>query len=296
MKIISKKISLLLVFLSSCYMENKPKPKIECVSTQGVVNPLIFKLLNLTGVSCDDQALASVVDVTQQHWLRKSGTERWDIENKEVPHQQEIYKICDQLGMFQEITPEHQNYEYAFILGALFSRMKVRLEYLIECFKQGVRFNSVVFLTGSRPANAAQGENQEALEQWVNSKIEVMPQTEAEILKFIYDHIQMPDEMRKIPIQIINVPMLQNPDSSFARPTTADTVEYWLKTNPKPGKILAISNQPYIWYQHSVMQTLLPNLFEVDTVGQGSFVDQKIGVLLDTLARILYQKKIKLQL
>lgn len=297
MNFISRKICAiaLFVFLSGCFIQNKSEPKVEFVSKQGIVNPMIVKLLNLTGVLYTDGTVASVVDETQKHWLRKPGSERWDISTDSDLPREKIYKICEQLDMFSEVKPEHKEYEYVFVLGALFGTMKFRLTYLVDLWNKGIRFKTIVFLAGSRALNTAQGETQEVLEQWTNTKIENMPKTEIELLQFIYDHISMPDQMRRIPVQIVNVPMLQNSDGTFRRPTTGDTVEWWLKDNPKPGKILAVSNQPYVWYQNSVLKTLLPATFEVDTVGQACSQDQKIGLLLDTLARILYQEKMRLE-
>lgn len=297
MKIIVKQYFLLTIFLlfSGCSFQSKHEQKVEFVTQDGIVNPLIFKLLQLTDILYTDGTLSSVVDETQKHWLRKPGSERWDIQNLPYIHQQEIYKICKELKMFSEVKPEFQQYQYAFVLGGLFARMENRMAYLIDLWNQGVRFNSIIFLTGSRLANAAQGENQETLKQWANVTVDVMPQTETELLKFIYDHIKMPSAMRTLPVEIIDVPMLQNPDGTMRRANTADTIESWLKTNPKPGKILAVSNQPYVGYQNTVLKTLLPKSFEVDTVGQSCASNENIGVILDTLARTLYQEKLRIQ-
>lgn len=280
---------------SGCFFQTKHEQKVEFVSKEGVVNPLLFKLLNLTDILYTDGTLSSIVDETQKHWLRKPGAERWDIENSPHVNQQEIYKICNELQMFSEVKPEYIQYEHAFVLGAIFDKMKARFQFLIDQWNKGVRFNSIVLLAGSRAANKEQGENKEHLEKWANVKIENMPQTETELLKFIYDHIAMSEDMRKVPVQIIDVPMLYNSDGTLRRPTTADTIEAWLATHPAKGKVLAISNQPYVGYQNSVLETLIPSSFEVDTVGQGCDINQKIGLLLDTLARTLYQEKIRLQ-
>lgn len=297
MKFASMRYFLLMTIfiLSGCFFQTKHESKIEFVNNQGVANPLIFKLLNLTDILYTDGTLSSIVDETQKHWLRKPGSERWDIENNPHVNQQEIYKICEKLQMFSEIKPEHVQYEHAFVLGGIFDRMKARFQFLIDQWNNGVRFNSIVLLGSSRAANKEQGENQQHLEKWANTKIDHMPSTETELLKFIYDHIPMPEDMRKVPLQIIDVPMLQNPDGTMKRPTTADTIEAWLGAHPKIGKVLAISSQPYVGYQNSVMQTLIPASFEVDTIGQACSHDQKIGLLLDTLARTLYQEKIRLQ-
>lgn len=297
MHFFSKKYYIISIFilLSGCFTQSTKEQKVEFVADNGKINPLIIELLKLTDVVSESDTLSSIVDETQKHWLRKSGSERWDIVSDSRDNQEEIRKIFENFFFFSEIESKYTEYEYAFVLGALFERMKLRFEHLVNLWNKGVRFNSIVFLSGSRPAQEAQGENKDVLEKWANVTIEIMPQTETELLKFIYDHMVMPEEMRKLPVQIIDVPMLQNSDGTMRRPNTADTIEWWLKSNPQLGKVLAVSNQPYVWYQDSVLKTLLPSSFEVDTVGQACLPDQKIGLLLDTLARTLYQEKIRLE-
>lgn len=286
--------TIVLLFFGYFLLANKNEETVF-VHKNGQVNSLILRLLELTGVE-HDGTLPSIVTATQAQWLRKPGSERWDIQKTTASYQQELYEICNKLRMFQEIDPAYPKYEHAFVLGAIFDRMKVRFQFLIDQWNKGVRFNNIVLLAGSRAANKEQGENQENLEQWAQVKIEKMPETETELLKFIYDHIQMPEDMRKIPVQIIDVPMQKKADGTFTRPTTADTIQAWIATNPQAGKILAVSSQPYVGYQDSVMQTLIPDSFDVDTVGQACCADQKIGLLLDTLARILYQEKMRVSL
>ena len=75
------------------------------------------------------------------------------------------------------------------------------------------------------------------------------------------------------------------------RPNTEDTVEEFLKLKPKPGSYLVISNQPFILRQHSVMKSLLPRGFKIETVGYGVKSDSlNISLILDAFARLLYQE------
>ena len=75
------------------------------------------------------------------------------------------------------------------------------------------------------------------------------------------------------------------------RPTTPDTVLDWLKIKPHPGLCLAISNQPYVLYQDSVLKTVLPPSFTVETIGEKmDETSYNVSLLLDNLARFLYQE------
>ena len=77
------------------------------------------------------------------------------------------------------------------------------------------------------------------------------------------------------------------------RAQTKDTIEAWLDKSPISGKCLAISNNPYIPYQH---QTMLKTLGErncdrqlqVETVGAAAATDISVAVHLDNIARWLY--------
>ena len=93
------------------------------------------------------------------------------------------------------------------------------------------------------------------------------------------------------------------------RPTTKDTIENWIKKEElKQGTCLAISSQPHVAYQHSVLRTCLPKAFSLQTAGPAiidnlsSLDDLKnyntiqIGVILDALTRLLYQENERLKL
>ena len=81
------------------------------------------------------------------------------------------------------------------------------------------------------------------------------------------------------------------------RPNTGDTIIAWLKHNPKPGEILAISSQPYVQYQDAVLKTLIPHGFSTETIGPATVGDSEaIAVNLDNVARILYQEQERLRI
>jgi len=52
----------------------------------------------------------------------------------------------------------------------------------------------------------------------------------------------------------------------MGRPTNGYTIE-WLKLNPIPGSCIAISNQPFVLYQQTVIKILLTYLFQVESFG-----------------------------
>jgi len=287
-----------LMFLSACFADKKTeevskkaKQKIVIVDDQGHVCPQVLRLLDLSGIT-HDTSLRDIVNQTQKSWLRKPGSERWDVQSANVLYEEDARNLIFEMGLSQEVKPQETSYRYLLVLGALFSTVALRMEYAVALWKSGVRFDEIVLLGGARPMALEQGENLEKFLAWsgkeqLNSPID----TETDLLRFVYENTLMPAEMRALPVKIIDVPMLQKQDGTLRRPTTGDTIEWWLKSDPTPGACLAVSNQPFVAYQASVLKTLLPSDYPVEVVG-GALVEHKeLGVLLDTLARILYQEQ-----
>jgi hypothetical protein len=178
-------------------------------------------------------------------------------------------------------------------MGAAYPRMQTRLVHLVDLWQKGVRFDQVVLLSGARPLT--QSEQSALVDAYGLQDSTIIPLTEADAMKLVYETIDMPDAMRKVSLVVIDVPMQITKSGALARPTTGDTVNQWMELHPKPGNCLVISNQPYVAYQHSVSKTLLPKDFIVETVGAQS-TDTQIDVYLDTIARLLYQEKNRLNL
>jgi hypothetical protein len=170
-------------------------------------------------------------------------------------------------------------YDYALILGATVSRMEARLSFLAQEWERGVRFRKLVFLSGERILNPA---------------IESFPMelnTESQALVHLFNHLDLPEGMKALPLEIIDSPARLNAKGDKRRPTTKDTLVDWLKRNPDAGSCLFISNQPYIGYQDAVCRTELPLEFIIETIGPESFSNTTFAQYLDNLAKWLYQEK-----
>lgn len=262
--------------------------EVKIISSQGKVSSEIVQLLSLTGIE-HDGSLDSIIKETQASWLRKPGQERWDIVEQNWEQRAAIFNVFKKIGLLDEVKPKHLQYDYTLLMGALLSRVQTRLQSLIDVWNDGVRFNYIIILSGARPLI------DEELQAYQVSFSGTLPTTETEMMKSVYEQTAMPEEMRQIPLIIIDVPMLKNQDGTLRRPSTGDTVDLWLQSNPVPGSCLVVSNQPYILYQDSVTKCLLPDLFSVETFGQED-QNSSIGVHLDNLARCLYQEKKRLNL
>lgn len=116
------------------------------------------------------------------------------------------------------------------------------------------------------------------------------PHTESEMINLVITERDLPQKLKLAPIILIDTPTKKNVDSTISRPNTGDTIEQWLLLKPKPGSILAISNQPYIQYPDLVLKTIIPDGFTAETIGSRT-LERRISVQLDTLARILFQSQ-----
>jgi hypothetical protein len=206
------------------------------------------------------------------YWIL--GKERWEFpqdENSPV-----IRQVMQDLGCIEEVHAKEKVYTYALVLGSTEKNMKERISFLIAEWENGVRFSHVVLLSGERP---------------LDPKIEPMAgsfATESELLTHLW-LVMIPDEMRSIPYFLVTSAMKSN----GKRPTTGDTVIDWLKERPSPGHCIAISSQPFIGYQHSVLQILSPT-FTVETIGPKRQGSVPLALTLDTLAKWMYQEKLRL--
>ncbi|MDP3787802.1 MAG: hypothetical protein Q8Q60_00620 [Candidatus Chromulinivorax sp.] len=256
----------------------------EIVNAQGKPSQALLELLSLTGIE-HDGSLASIVQATQATWIRKPGTERWDINEEDRGNKELIHRQLMKMNLIDTVTPSKKKYDYALWMGAAYPRMQTRFAYLVKLWEKGVRFDQIVLLSGARPLT--DGEQSALVHDFnLGSKASI---TEADAMKLVYENTAMPDEMRKIPLVVIDVPMQIAQNGTLARPTTGDTVNAWMALQPQPGSCLVVSNQPYVAYQNSVTKTLLPSDFVVETVGEKSD-DTNIDVKLDTVAQLLYQE------
>jgi hypothetical protein len=251
-----------------------------------------------------DETLSTIVPETQKQWLRQFGKERWQVEEVFHAHKEAIRDSAFKLGLINEIAPSQRTYKYAMILGASLTRTRTRLAYLVNLWRNGVKFDCIYCLGSERPLDQAIESEEKMLDpnngemqfkpHW--QKPSKLPTTEFEMTEFVYEQSDLPEDFRAIPIQFINSPMRTTKNGTLTRPTTGDTIIDWLATKPEHGDCLFISNQPFVGYQDSVMRTYMPADFGfMETCGsaaQENPQNQNL-IFLDTLARFLYQEKMR---
>jgi len=268
------------------------------ITTDGKPTPALLGLLNIFDIQ-HDGTLKSIVDATQKSWLRPKDKERWQVEDILKGTAARVVPIIATLGCLDEIAPQEKEYTYALILGATAPAMRNRLAYLIEQWCRGVKFGKLVFLLSERPTDPVR-ENKEVLLHSTTLPIKkewqfdgALPKNEYEVMRFIYDQAELPKAFKEIPVVWINYADSKLPGDDIRKRSianTGDTVHAWLSKKPMPGSCLVVSSQPYVGYQDSVMRTLLPQEFTLETVGPPASGNDKITSYIDNIARWLYQE------
>ena len=299
-------IIVLTLSVPSCFYLNSRSEPINC-------STLLFKnneptqalrsLLTLTGISDFQPNLENIVNVTQKEWLRRAGQERWHMQEKFADKRNDFLVLFDELHILNEIKPTQKKYTYVLFLGAALYRTRTRLAYLVYLYNQGIHFDHVIVLGGLRPLDPSIETERDLLNPDIPGlplrtdwqAPELLPTTENEMIRLVFEQTDLPFD-RSI-ITFIDTPMQTKADGSITRPITADTVHSWLASNPLPDSCLALSNQPFVCYQDTVIRTYLPSEFYLETVGEGISKSErkelKIAVTLDAIARWLYQMKVQ---
>ena len=259
---------------------------------------VLSELLSLCSIK-HDNSLDSIVQETQKAWLRPAGIERFQMADVYADRKAEFMPLFQKLALIDEIKPTKKQYCYCLVHGASMHAARVRIAYVIKLWNDGVRFDQLVFLTGQRTLDSEKESVKELLDRtqkvlpvridW--KQPEAMPETESTMMRMLYDQAQMPQALRMVPFNVIDIPYQETAIGQKRRPNTQDTVRGWVKTNPFPGACLAISNQPFIACQDTIMRADLPKTNTLETVGASIALEDQVSVsmTLDALARWLYQ-------
>ncbi|MCB1110695.1 MAG: hypothetical protein KDK64_06895 [Chlamydiia bacterium] len=227
---------------------------------------LLVLFLLFSCVYGDIPSLEKLTKTPAQAWVQQG--DRWTFKERFEEEREDIIPLLESMGIFSEKWAQHAHYDYALVLGALHTAVESRMGHLIEEWKRGTRFDQIVFLTGQRPLH------QEKEAQFLHLR------TETAMMVHVWETLEMPPELRDIPLVVIDAPPLP----LRGRPTTESTVYAWLEVNPSPGSVLMVSSQPFIGYQKAILEVLLP-AFSIEGVGKEGGRTLPLSVLLDTVGK-----------
>lgn len=261
----------------------------------------LLEVVGMPSLDSSQEAIFQINDWAQKNLLRQG--ERWQEQTTRFEAlKTSVNPLLSELGFIETVAPHFKEYEGAIVHGALLPRVRHRLHYLIEQWKQGVRFTHLYFLGGERPLEATK-ENKEAFIDDKDSALKIRsgwiepekwPETECEMMQLVWEQSDIPPDMLKqVKVFFVNAPMKKDPRSEkLIRPTTDDTILSWLKLNPLCGRYLAITNAPYINRQDMVIRMIATSGYGFDTVGSGASEQEKMAIFLDELARLVFQTKL----
>lgn len=263
----------------------------------------LLQLLELVGMeplSKSEKVIIQINNWAQKNLLRQN--ERWQEQGSRFEElKPKIKSLLGELGFVDATFAHFKDYQGAIVHGALLPRVRLRLQYLVEQWKQGIRFPDIYFLSGERPLEVQQ-ENKDTFMDDTGSLLKIrkdwampseFPKTENEMIQLVWEQSEVPEDMReKVNVHFISAPMRMDSKSKrLIRPTTDDTVIAWLETAPPQGRYLAITNAPYTNRQDLVVRTIAPSEYGFDTIGSEAHEQETTAVFLDELARVIFQTK-----
>lgn len=322
----------LLGSLSFLYLFEEPQKAPNFFDKNNRATDDVVRLLGLTGIRVENDPLPSdpdwpeaklvlktrslkdINEATQGMldpkvaWKRANNQERWQMELATPLTSQQIQKIREiytKLGLFEEVKPQKISYKGILFLGSTLKSVRPRLAFLNQLLdSKACTANKVYVLTGERVLSPEVGETKEALLNPKNGIIafrpewtppQQLPNNETDMVKLVFTQSRHPSLKEE---DIIYVHSLKA--TGYSRATTESTVYKWLELcKPEPGVYLAISSQPYVYYQQLVIQNALLKAkrsdIQVHTVGPAAsykdsspITEQYTAELLDNLARIFY--------
>lgn len=230
----------------------------------------LFKFLNVKNIKTAKEAN----EYAQQNFLRPKGIER----QMQKPHPLEskfnkAVPILKSMKMIDAI-PASGHFDYLAFNGQSLPQMRYQVEFIKH---SDVTFNQIVFATGSRNLKAVFDKNDPLFGVIHN---------EHDAAKYLLKEY-FPNSKSIV---------LNATTDKLPRPNTKTTVDAWMQTNPQPGSILMVSNNPYIGYQYLTWYGVLKKNGWFEKGGsltmcgdhQREEKRNRLAVILDNVARTLF--------
>jgi hypothetical protein len=250
----------------------------------GIIKEDIKRVMEITGLPSKG-TVEDLVRIVKQEWLRPAGVERWEMESIHEDKRMELLPIFSEMGLVKAREETEDSYEHILFMGGFISRMSARRELLQLLLGRPISYSTFTFLSGAR--FLVPEEKYSLKKQGWDS----IPETEGEVYPRFFEGIGIPSEK----MRWVNASQKRHADGTLARPTTSDTLELWLKTNPTPGKVVMISSQPLSSHHERIARLILPETFPLTVVASDAPCDTPVAVYLDTIARVVcggyYSKK-----
>lgn len=246
----------------------------------------------------------------QKLWLRPAGKERWEIKDDHLSLAQknDIATALQSIGLYDAVAPTQKKYDGVILMDGSEDSTHLRLNYLIQHWHNGLRFQRLYVMTADRPLDLAHEPIGHVLLALG------LPADEFDMMKYVVaEALKEPGMFDGA--EIVYVHAL--PQYAAKRATTSDNFISWENAHGvgSPAAfddhhLLIVTNQPYVAYQGAVaaqhfskdFTTAVHNVdekethfkifgkYEIETIGDGT---QQLSttVGLDTLARYVYASR-----
>lgn len=274
---------------SSCALEDE----------RGNPSAPLLALLQLHGIH-HDGSWPSIQQATEQAWLNHGRSkERWELEPTVNHSPQDTFNLLRELGMIDRVYASEFYYPYGVVLGATLKTVRQRFWTLKQEWDRGVHFDELVILTGDRPLDPNFEGEKELIDpassaypfraDWHFSGI--LPKNETEMMRLVFEQLDLPSEWNCLKVTFVDTPKPEG----LKRPHTEHTLFHWLAMKPTPGRLLVVSNQPFVCRQDALLRSFLPTPFSMETVGEGLSYEYYLSenkALSVLLAEVAYWIKI----
>jgi hypothetical protein len=211
-----------------------------------------------------------------------------------------LVPLYDKLGFCAEMSPTKSAYNTVILLSGSAKNFRHRIQYFCDLIKtkKVVDVGSIIVQTGAEPVPLIEDSSPEyfqdmtlspVVKTWIHPSL-ASEEPEDKLMKILLAMTQWPEELRNTSINTVASPLCYKPDGQRIRATTKEPLLAWLAKKPTPGDTLVISNQPHICKQDATFQITMPKSFTTETVGPRLFPDTKNAVILDEIARVLYNE------
>jgi hypothetical protein len=202
--------------------------------------------------SCDYiKCLNNLVYYTQQFFFAREN-ERWDLMIPEwiIDNESQVFKICETIGLCEEINPEATTYDAAAIFGANKSEIFRRYRYLIRKIRSNNLLikKRIYLLTGHRLLTP-RIDGSDSYFARLNSKYGA-ELFETQMMLDMYERFVKPYISSNLELVIIDTGVVNN-----RRPNTADTLFKLIEeVNEDDKSIVFISRSPSILEQRAAVE------------------------------------------
>jgi len=321
MTFIHRSVIIFFTFLFSVGYGSEPSsvahrdPQRIFLTEQGQLTQELIALLKLDHLYDPNDDFTTVVEKTQIKWHgprhEDSQKERSDLIDtpEQLAMRPEVISLAKDMGLFSAQNPSLSHYRYAVCLGSFLNGVRSRLAHIVELWQQGIRFDSLVFLSGERPLRNKPGQKDDYAELcdpsqsplpfkegWIPLPVDqVIYNMEYDMVRLVWEQVKIPEEMDqalKGKVFFVNAPR-----GEAARPSTKETYFYWLKDfHPEPGTVVAPSD-PLLWtYQQLTGAKVLGPEFMLDTIAHEApylllkrYEPGIVSLIFDTVATCLFR-------